>query len=132
GVSLAYFSRQWLPEDYFFPSVHRTITALSAGDIRMAVVLSCIALPFIFCGLMLTIKRLRHAGLPEWLCVLFFVPLVNLLFFALLAVLPENAKRDLEEPVVSQNWVARLIPRDKMGSAAAGVVLGAILGVLLV
>ena len=41
----------------------------------------------IFFGTILTVKRLRDAGLSPWLVVLFFVPVVNLLFFVSLAAL---------------------------------------------
>src|SRR5262249_5440881 len=47
-----------------------------------------VSLPFIWTGVILSLHRLRAAGLPLGLIVLFFVPLVNLLFFLLLVLMP--------------------------------------------
>src|SRR5450432_4260461 len=41
-----------------------------------------VALPFIAIGCVLTLRRLRDAGLSRWFLILFFVPFANLLFFA--------------------------------------------------
>jgi uncharacterized membrane protein YhaH (DUF805 family) len=38
----------------------------------------------------MTVKRLRDAGKPLWLAILFFAPVVNLLFFAVLWVIPSR------------------------------------------
>ncbi len=46
-----------------------------------------VAIPFMGIGVWLTLRRLRDAGLPPWLAVLFFFPFANLLFFAALASL---------------------------------------------
>jgi uncharacterized membrane protein YhaH (DUF805 family) len=46
------------------------------------------SLPFVWAGVLLTLHRLRATGLPLALIVLFFVPLVNLLLFAVLVLLP--------------------------------------------
>lgn len=47
-----------------------------------------VALPFIGMGFMLTIRRLRDAGLSPWLALLFFVPFVNIIFFVFCAFVP--------------------------------------------
>jgi hypothetical protein len=47
-----------------------------------------VSLPFIWTGVILSMHRLRAAGLPLVLVVFFFVPLVNLLFFLVLTLLP--------------------------------------------
>lgn len=132
ATSLVLFSKQWLPSDYFFPAVHRPMLALSNGDIRLFLILAAIALPFIFSGVLLTIKRLRSAGLPEILAVVFFVPLINLLLFTLLAILPEKDGSSEPESQRNMSFLARFIPRDKFGSALAGIILGAVLGLLLI
>src|SRR5277367_3005316 len=46
------------------------------------------ALPFIWLGVTMTVKRLRDAGQSRALALLFFAPFVNLLFFAVLCILP--------------------------------------------
>ena len=48
-------------------------------------------LPFIWVGGTLTLQRLRDAGESPWLVVAFFVPVVNLLLFFVLVLLPPLA-----------------------------------------
>src|SRR5690348_15512881 len=43
-----------------------------------------VSIPFVLVGVWLTLRRLRTLGLPGWLVALFFVPLINLLLFAVL------------------------------------------------
>src|SRR5262249_51336821 len=47
-----------------------------------------VSLPFIYIGVVLTLHRLRAAGAPLSLVLFFFVPLVNLLLFLVLILLP--------------------------------------------
>jgi hypothetical protein len=47
-----------------------------------------VSLPFIWTGVILTLHRLRATGLPLSLILFFFVPLVNLLLFLILLLLP--------------------------------------------
>lgn len=47
-----------------------------------------VALPFIAVGFVLTIRRLRDAGLSPWLALLFFAPFVNIMFFGFCALVP--------------------------------------------
>src|SRR4051812_5825028 len=69
---------------------------------RQMAVFSCVmfalALPFIWCGVALTLKRLRSAALPLVLVWLFFVPYLNLLFFAFLCLAPEKLPLSPPEP----------------------------------
>jgi len=46
------------------------------------------SLPFIAAGIILTSRRLQSARLPLWLNVLFFVPVINLVFFTMLCAVP--------------------------------------------
>ena len=47
-----------------------------------------VEIPFVVVGVIMTVRRLRDAGLSLWLAVLFFIPFVNLLFFGILSLLP--------------------------------------------
>jgi uncharacterized membrane protein YhaH (DUF805 family) len=47
-----------------------------------------VALPFIAIGFVLTIRRLRDAGLSPWLALFFFAPFANILFFGFCALVP--------------------------------------------
>jgi uncharacterized membrane protein YhaH (DUF805 family) len=47
-----------------------------------------VAFPFVWIGIALTVRRLRDLGASAWLSCLFFVPVLNLLFFLLLCLRP--------------------------------------------
>jgi uncharacterized membrane protein YhaH (DUF805 family) len=81
GLLAAAFHRSWGYVDYWSPSSF-AVGDLPAADRWFFVALLALALPFAVAGLSLTVRRLRHAALPLWLVVVFFVPFVNLVFFA--------------------------------------------------
>src|SRR5437764_9090072 len=83
-VATRQFGRPWSPWHYLAWPDNDTLHVYELPDIDQPFVLSMllISAPFILAGVVLTVRRLRSAGLPIWLVVLFFVPLVNLLFFA--------------------------------------------------
>ncbi len=83
-----------------------------------------VALPFIWVGVVLTLRRLRDIGWPLWLVALFFVPFLNLLFFLILSFAPSR-KTDYFAPSENRFLAAmdRIIPRSGFGSAVAGVVV---------
>jgi uncharacterized membrane protein YhaH (DUF805 family) len=60
-----------------------------------------LALPFLFVGVLLTLRRLRDAGLPAWMASFFFVPFANLLFFVAAASAPSRTAVP-DEPVPGQ------------------------------
>jgi hypothetical protein len=86
------FGRPWSPLNYLIWPNDRTLRVLDLGDPErgFALTMLLLSLPFIWTGVILTLHRLYAAGLPRGLVVLFFVPLVNLLLFAVLVVLPSR------------------------------------------
>lgn len=86
------------------------------------------ALPFIYIGTALTIRRLRDIGLRIWAVCYFFLPFINLLFFLILSLLP--SKSISADAKKEQKWLSRLIPKSNWGSAAAAVVLTDLLAVV--
>ena len=82
------FGREWSPWDYLVTSVPITAVTNMSGDMAFHLTLLGVAVPFIAAGVALTLARLRGAGMPPWLVVLFFPPVVNLLFFVVLATVP--------------------------------------------
>jgi hypothetical protein len=97
--------------------------SLSSPQGRLVVALVALALPFIWVGVAMTVRRLRSAGLPLWLAVLFFAPFVNLLFFVILCVLPSRDAPAAAPRVGtrSPSWLDRFVPRHPVGSAAMGM-----------
>lgn len=76
----------WWPWGYFvWPSVP---TMSESGSAPLGYQLAAISIPFVWIGTALTMQRLRDAGAPPWLVVLFFLPCANVAFFALFCILP--------------------------------------------
>jgi uncharacterized membrane protein YhaH (DUF805 family) len=115
----------WAP---FGPAVR--ITDLSGSQARFVAAMLFVAAPFLWLGLSLTVRRLRDIGQPVWLVVLFFVPFVNLIFFAALCLLPSRQHQPAGE---AAPWPAvrpfdSLIPRSKLGSALLSILVSGGLG----
>src|SRR5262245_9639710 len=74
----------WFPRSAFGAPLEDQVTGGRLFE------LMAVAVPFAIVGVMLTLKRLRSAGMPLWLVVLFFVPAVNLVFFLVLGIVPSR------------------------------------------
>jgi hypothetical protein len=131
-VAASVFNRRWSVFNYWvFPE------ASSVEDSRLDfkqfyATLLLIAIPFIWAGVVLTLRRLRSTGLPLWLVLVFFIPFVNLLFFILLGVLPARpSSEDTQHQLTGglKRFLDRLIPREAFGSAFFGVTMIALLTV---
>src|SRR5437899_6131042 len=89
-VAVEVFHRGWLPWNYVVfpwrPNVIGNAPAkpwlqtAGSNDAQFVAAMLLIALPFIWLGVTLTVQRLRDAGQPLWLVVLFFVAGGNVLF----------------------------------------------------
>lgn len=88
-VAEGLFHLPWTPWQYLDP-LGTTASFLTANlnDRKFLLAMSIIALPFGWLGLSLTAKRLRSLKAPLAFVVFFFVPLINLLFFLMLSVIP--------------------------------------------
>lgn len=86
------FGQPWSPLNYLVWPNDRVLRVLDLGGAEQAFSLTMLltSLPFIWAGVILTLHRLRAATLPLVLILFFFVPVVNLLLFALLLVLPSR------------------------------------------
>jgi hypothetical protein len=87
-------------------------------------VMLALSLPFMTAGVLLTLKRVRSVQLPPWLVLLFFVPVVKIIFFLLLCVLPSRERLIAEASRQGglKSWLGIVIPRGAAGSATAGIV----------
>jgi uncharacterized membrane protein YhaH (DUF805 family) len=127
---LAYmFGYRWSPISYWvFISPTGGIKALTPDDQMFYVVLLLFAMPFMFIGTAMTLQRLRDAGLPLWLVMLFYLPFLNLIFFAILSVIP--SRQTVPEGSKFASKIGRLIPESEFGSAVFGILVTALLAVL--
>jgi uncharacterized membrane protein YhaH (DUF805 family) len=84
------FHRPWTWFPYLDPlrEIHG-LTGVMVVDRQYALSMLALALPFIWIGTAMTSRRLRSAGLPLWVVILFFVPIANLVTLAILCILPE-------------------------------------------
>ena len=126
-VAAFIFKRSWHPIYYLVPERATGISNLEIADRQFYFVMLAFALPFIWVGTALTIRRLRSVGLSPLLTVLFFIPFVNFFLFLLLSLLPP--KRDTQSEV-QLTFLSRLVPHDGMGAAAVGLLVATFFGVV--
>jgi hypothetical protein len=118
------FHRPWTLLSYWVPvrDVAR-ITALPRSELVFLGTMVALAIPFMWVGVVLTMKRLRSAQLPLYLVVLFFLPVLNLLFFLLLCILPERESPTSERRMARDSFLAQVTPESALGSAAISLLL---------
>lgn len=104
---------------------------LTIDQKKFFVVMLLTSLPFIYLGVLLTVGRLKNAGLPRWLSALFFVPILNLVFFILLCLLP-NPKTGETLTEERPRFLSKILPRGKWASAMASSLIVTTLSLVLV
>ena len=119
----------WIWMSYWQPW-HGRVSPASEPSRAFLFKLLVLALPFIFAGVVLTVRRLRDARWPLGLAALFFVPAVNLVFFLCLCLAPSRSQPLVIES--SGRWTAWLAFSDPRASALAGLGLTVLLTVPLV
>jgi uncharacterized membrane protein YhaH (DUF805 family) len=78
--------RLWLPTDYLSPLVTLSSGIVAGLPTVLTVGLLLWSLPFLWIGVALTVRRSIDAGLPPWIAVAFFLPVLNyILILGLLA-----------------------------------------------
>src|ERR1043165_6229748 len=87
-VLKAAFGLDWSLLSYFAQPVPWLEGVTPASNPREFAVLLALALPFLWMGVVLCLKRLRSARMPLWLVVLFVVPILKWFLFVALAVVP--------------------------------------------
>ncbi len=102
-IATQLFGKPWSPMYYLiWPNEQAfKIFQLMDDDRNFALVMLVVSLPFVWTGVILTLHRLRSAGLPPVLVAFFFLPLVNFLMFLVLSLLPtkpEYNSDDVREP----------------------------------
>jgi uncharacterized membrane protein YhaH (DUF805 family) len=106
------------------------LSSLSESEVKFLATMLLVAMPFIWIGLAMTVRRLRDAGQPVWLVVLFFVPVLNVLFFLALCLLPPRERPQIKEaaPWPGVRPLDGIIPRSELGSAVLSIVLTTVIG----
>src|SRR3954470_1835589 len=117
GVVALFAHEPWFPWSYL--GVRGGGASPARSDylqLELYWLMALLALPFVFWGVSMTLRRLRDAGWPQTLLLLFFVPFVNLLFFGLLCLQPS---REPPANVPPLRWWQRLLPMESRVVAAA-------------
>lgn len=126
-VAHYFFHRSWNFTNYVAPLSPIAGLSLTAADQKFLLVIAMLAVPFIWVGIAMTVKRLRDVGADTRYALLFFAPVVNLIFFLLLSLLPSR-----EEQIKAQwqrsGFLERWLPKSKWGSAALAAVISAAVG----
>jgi len=120
--------RPWFLTDYFIQPDHLSVTNLDPDSRKFYLTLIAVSLPFIWCGVVLCLKRLRDIRLPLWLVGFFFIPFINVLFFILLCILPSNAEGATEEE--KPRFLNRLIPKSETSSILFSIGITVIVALL--
>ena len=119
------FHRQWTFFNYWVPArdVSR-ITELRGTEAEFLGTMVAVSLPFIWVGVILTMKRLRSVQLPSWLVTFFFIPFLNLGFFLLLSLLPaRDSYFETRAKRQEESFLNKVVPESALGSAAIAVLL---------
>jgi len=117
--------RVWTPLNYVSPLLSTRAELLRGAPPWLLPLLVAIALPFLWIGVSMTMRRAVDAGRSPWIALLFFVPVVNFALMAVLSLLPSR-------PAVQPPPVEPLTPAvdERLKSAMVGV--AASLGITLV
>ena len=126
------FGYHWGVFNYWVFSEPGGVDTLTGGRPEFYSTLVVVALPFIWIGVVLTLRRLRDANLPLWMVAFFFLPFVNLFFFLVLAIIPSTARTPPGRTVARRFYetLARAIPDSEVGSAAMGILATVLLGII--
>ena len=111
-VVAAAFGKRWSLASYWVPPGSGVpLRELASADAPLLLALTALCIPFVWIGVLLTMRRLRTVGLPGWLVVHFFLPFVNVVFFFLLVALPDAPRTAPagrapagEDPFASAAW----------------------------
>ena len=99
--------RLWSPLDYLSP-VHALVSArLTDAPPSLLPLLAAWALPFLWVGISMSMRRALDAGWSAWVALLFFVPGLSYVFMAAMSVLPHR-EREASARVVPRPYERRL------------------------
>ena len=129
------FHHSWYFWNYIKPHGFAGIDTVPPDDQSFYIVLLLTSVPFLILGILLTLGRLRSAGLPLALCLLFFLPAINLIFFVILCLVPAKPaappraeKLGLVAPKRSGDGWKSWLPSSAVGSAVASTITVGVVG----
>ena len=91
AVVYGFSHKLWSPLGYVVPSLILRNDAIGSAPEAMHVLLVVLAMPFLWIGLSMSVRRAADAGLSPWLGVGFLVPLLNYVTILFLCLQPTRA-----------------------------------------
>jgi uncharacterized membrane protein YhaH (DUF805 family) len=88
AVVWAFTGKTWSPLGYIVPSLTLREEAVGRAPEAMVVLLPLLAMPFLWIGLTMSVRRAADAGVSPWLGTLFVVPIINYVVIVALSALP--------------------------------------------
>ncbi len=82
----------WSPLGYLIPSMVVRQNSVGQGPEAMHLLLVACAMPFLWVGLSMSVRRAADAGKSPWLGLLFVLPVVNYLTILVLSILPTKTE----------------------------------------
>ena len=110
---------RWTPLDYLGPVHALMSTRMPSAPPSLLPVLAAWALPFLWIGVSMSMRRSLDAGLSAWLAMLFFVPGLSYVYIVAMCLL--RAERRGSRP---WNRRGRLTRLPSALSIAAGIAIG--------
>ena len=94
SVASLFFHRSWTPLSYWRVfDLSDTAGDIGSNAVWMFLTLLVLSLPFLWFGMTMTLLRLRDAGRSAGWAALFFVPILNVILFFVLTLVPSGAPR---------------------------------------
>jgi len=138
AIVYAFTKKMWSPLGYIVPSAVLRQDAVGPAPSAMHVLLVIAALPFLWVGLSMSVRRAADAGKSPWVGTLFVLPLVNYVVIALLAIVPSAEKAAWQSPPPDPYRPAPDLAPDSRASlppslraALLGVLVSASLGITM-
>jgi len=89
----------WTPLDYLLPIWTLRAQRIGVQHLWLQWALVIWALPFLWIGVSMTMRRAIDAGHTPWECLLFFVPILNYIVMLVLCVVPSAPRARSGEPI---------------------------------
>lgn len=100
AIVYGFTSKTWSPVLHFVPTIIFREKELGSVPASMHVTLVVAAMPFLWVGVSMSVRRAADAGVSPWLGVGFLVPLANYLVIAALALLPTSDRATWGPPLL--------------------------------
>lgn len=133
AIVYAFVGRLWPPLAYFIPSLSLRDRMLGSNvPTAMHATLALAALPFLWVGLSMSVRRAANAGKSPWWGVLFLVPGLNWILLGVLSLLPTRADAPWESaPATPFRPVPAGEPATSLESGVRDSVLAVLGGVVV-